>query len=209
MDAVAFHAPNFKLQHTKIQELLTQLKFSKYHTKTSLQLCVTSSQLGMHEAALERARKAYELSVFNLHATLLGFKLHFLQYSSLKKRKAAIPDSLKHRHSIGKKAVLIIKKVLDFLNGGKLPDALMQEMRTSLGVRAYDDWVHTFAISDIMFIQPLTFEQVHQIPTLQAEFGRDYLIFKVVLLALSMFCIATEMKYLKSKVMNPEQGLES
>jgi hypothetical protein len=82
-------------------------------------------------------------------------------------------------------------------------------MRSSLGVRALDDWVHTFAISDIMFIQPLTFEQVHQIPTLQAEFGRDYLLFKIVLLALSMFCIATEMKYLKSKVLNPEQGLES
>lgn len=54
-----------------------------------------------------------------------------------------------------------------------------------------------------MVIQPLTLEEMLEKPLLQAEFTKDYLLYKLALHAVTLFCMATEMKHLKSSQQIP------
>ena len=44
----------------------------------------------------------------------------------------------------------------------------------------------------------MTIAEIRETPHLQAEFTKDYLLFKVALHCVSMFCVATETKHLRT-----------
>jgi hypothetical protein len=73
-----------------------------------------------------------------------------------------------------------------------------EEMRSVLGVKTFSSWIYEFSISNIIVIQPLTLQELLEKPLLQSEFTKDFLLFKVALHCVSLFCIATESKHLKS-----------
>ena len=72
-------------------------------------------------------------------------------------------------------------------------------MRSILGIKSYNEWVYNYAITDIMFIQPLTIEEIKIGSGVCAELTKDYMTYKISLLAVTYFCIATEMRFIKSK----------
>ena len=72
------------------------------------------------------------------------------------------------------------------------------QIRSVLGVKAYNSWVYEFNISDVMAINWVTLEEYSERPPLHAEFTKDFLLYKVALHATALFCVATEIKHLRS-----------
>jgi hypothetical protein len=75
-----------------------------------------------------------------------------------------------------------------------------------LGVRKFDDWIHTLEIGNIMHLQPLTTQELilnaNNSTTAQAQaalsrhasFQKDPMLKNIVHLTVALFSIATEMR---------------
>lgn len=66
--------------------------------------------------------------------------------------------------------------------------------RNMLGVRKYDDWINNLEIGNIMHLNPITTQELMQNVGKHHEFQKDPMLKKLVLLSVSLFSIATEMR---------------
>lgn len=67
--------------------------------------------------------------------------------------------------------------------------------RNMLGLRKFDDWIHTLEIGNIMHLNPLsTAELIWSASGKHQEFQKDPMLKKLVLLVVALFSIATEMR---------------
>eukprot|EP00347_Sterkiella_histriomuscorum_P020259 403338486 len=66
--------------------------------------------------------------------------------------------------------------------------------RNMLGVRKFDDWINNLEIGNIMHLNPITTQELMQNIGKHHEFQKDPMLKKLVLLSVSLFSIATEMR---------------
>ena len=63
-----------------------------------------------------------------------------------------------------------------------------------LGIRKFDDWINNLEIGNIMHLNPITPSELMQNIGKHHEFQKDPMLKKLVLLSVSLFSIATEMR---------------
>ena len=63
-----------------------------------------------------------------------------------------------------------------------------------LGVRKFDDWINNLEIGNVMHLNPLTTSEFLSNIGKHHEFQKDPMMKKLVLLVVSFFSIATEMR---------------
>jgi tetratricopeptide (TPR) repeat protein len=179
--------------HTTVDAIALDIKQTKFHANLLIQLAIVLSNLKKHKEALEKATHAQNLTHLALRTTIEGHKVLLAHYKKNKQNK-----NLKNHifQTIAESATKTLQALSDYLSTNAIPKT--EEMRTVLGVKTFSNWVFDFSISNIIIIQPLTITEVTEKPLLQAEFTKDYLLFKIALHCVSLFCVATETKHLRS-----------
>ena len=76
-------------------------------------------------------------------------------------------------------------------------------MRVLLGYLNQSEWMYLLNIGNIMQITPLTIHDLHQTTTIEVELARDSIIEKISYLAVSYFCVSTELRFLVNLKDNP------
>ena len=76
-------------------------------------------------------------------------------------------------------------------------------MRVLLGYLNQSEWMYLLNIGNIMQITPLTLHDLHSNPNIDIELSRDSIIEKISFLAVSYFCVSTELRFLVNLKDNP------
>lgn len=76
-------------------------------------------------------------------------------------------------------------------------------MRVLLGYLNQSEWMYLLNIGNIMQITPLTIHDLISIPGIEIELARDSVIEKISFLAVSYFCVSTELRFLVNLKDNP------
>ncbi|CAG9310770.1 unnamed protein product [Blepharisma stoltei] len=173
-----------------------ELKRNLYKIKLYVQSCAVLSQLEKHKKALDNAKNALKLSLTAIRLTIQACKAQLKKYKALKQRNSLITDDLRKSYKVIYMSYPAIKALRKYLLTGSLNHH--QKIRSVLGIKDDPDWLKTLTISDIMFMQPYTTEDLKQSLGLQVEFTNDYLLYKICLLAVSHFCISTELRYMSA-----------
>jgi len=69
-------------------------------------------------------------------------------------------------------------------------------MKSLLGYLNQSEWLYLFNIGNIMQIIPLTINDLYSEQLIDVEFGRDSILEKISYLAISYFCVSTELRFL-------------
>ena len=70
------------------------------------------------------------------------------------------------------------------------------DMRNLLGYLNQSDWIWSLNIGNIMQVSPLTLQDVYSTTTLEYELSRELILEKICFLAVSYFCVSTELRFL-------------
>jgi hypothetical protein len=70
------------------------------------------------------------------------------------------------------------------------------DMRNVLGFLNQNEWLWALNIGNIMQISPLTIHELHSTSSCETELTRELVLEKVSFLAVSYFCISTELRFL-------------
>lgn len=76
-------------------------------------------------------------------------------------------------------------------------------MRVLLGYLNQSEWMYLLNIGNIMQITPLTIHDLHSTASIEVELARDSIIEKISFLAVSYFCVSTELRFLVNMRDNP------
>ena len=76
-------------------------------------------------------------------------------------------------------------------------------MRVLLGYLNQSEWMYLLNIGNIMQITPLTIHDLLAVPSIELELARDSVIEKISFLAVSYFCVSTELRFLVNLKDNP------
>jgi len=76
-------------------------------------------------------------------------------------------------------------------------------MRVLLGYLNQNEWMYLLNIGNIMQITPLTIHDLHSKSDIEIELARDSIIEKISYLAVSYFCVSTELRFLVNLKDNP------
>ena len=71
-------------------------------------------------------------------------------------------------------------------------------MRTILGFLNQNEWILNLNIGNIMQITPLTIHDLYSNQKIDVELARDSILEKITFLAISYFCVSTELRFLVS-----------
>lgn len=191
-------------------ELAETLKRAKHQCLVHIQLCAILSQLGTHEQAVERAKAAARLSHFCVECTLHAYKIHQLRYQLTKEKTESVSEAMEQTHVLAKRALIMLKSIQELIKTGAIGEKPEQQMRSALGVRTFADWVYELSISDVMFIEPISTQELKAKAGIRVEFSKDYMLDKVANVAVSYFCVSTELQFLRGKqAYNPERDKEA
>jgi hypothetical protein len=190
-----------------LADLAWELKRAKHQSLIHVQLCALLSQLNDHAQGLTKAKQAVRLARFSLEATAQAYQLQSVKLQLYKRKRVPVPEKVMQSHILAERAYPTLHWIQTFLATGSIEED--PEMRSVLGVKTFSDWVYSLSISEIMAIQPLTLEEVKAKPQLRAEFAKDAMLRKAAQLAVSFFCVSTELKFLRGKqAFNPERDHE-
>jgi hypothetical protein len=179
--------------HVNADAIAISLKQLKFHSNLLIQHAVVLSNLKKHPEAMAKATMAQNLSMQAIRLTIEGQKVLIAMY---KKQKNVKNLQQQIFQTIVESATKTLNALDLYISTNTIPK--IEEMRSVLGVKTFSNWIYEFSISNIIVIQPLTLQEFTDKPLLQAEFTKDYLLFKIALHCVSLFCIATESKHLKS-----------
>jgi len=76
-------------------------------------------------------------------------------------------------------------------------------MRVLLGYLNQSEWMYLLNIGNIMQITPMTIHDLHSVSNIDVELARDSIIEKISFLAVSYFCVSTELRFLVNMRDNP------
>jgi hypothetical protein len=76
-------------------------------------------------------------------------------------------------------------------------------MKVLLGYLNQSEWMYLLNIGNIMQITPLTIHDMHSVASIDVELSRDSIIEKISYLAVSYFCVSTELRFLVNLKDNP------
>lgn len=164
--------------------LKNDIKINLIVSKINLQSCAMLSQKGMHKEAIKHARNA-QIIVSGLMASLMKVFNKFCKGKNEVKGK----PGMKGGRMVGKRSLQVLKVLENYFLTGKI---------VSKNKILVPEWVKEIAIADIMLIQATSTEQFKEEFSLSEELSFDSLIYKVILLAVSHYCIATELNYIKN-----------
>ena len=77
-------------------------------------------------------------------------------------------------------------------------DNMTVNMKALLGYLNQSEWLYLLNIGNIMQITPLTIHDLYSEQTIDIEFSRDSILEKICYLAISYFCVSTELRFLVS-----------
>lgn len=210
LEACTIYAVNVKSMSGKLTELAETLKRAKHQCLVHIQLCAILSQLGTHEQALDRAKAASRLSHFCVECTLHAYKIHQLRYQLSKEKSDSVSEAMEQTHTLAKRALVMLKSIQELVKTGQIGEKPEQQMRSALGVRTFADWVYELSISDVMFIEPISTLELKARAGIRVEFSKDYMLDKVANVAVSYFCVSTELQFLRGKqAYNPERDKDA
>ena len=72
-----------------------------------------------------------------------------------------------------------------------------------MGYLNQSEWMYLLNIGNIMQITPLTIHDLHSTSSIEVELARDSIIEKISYLAVSYFCVSTELRFLVNLKDNP------
>lgn len=189
LDGCLFNLNSFQVMSSEKSHIFNEIRRNTYKSKVEIQCCAVLSQLKKHKAALTHAQNSYKAVANCIKMTINA------SAAILKSSKAKI-DMSKHLQKIIVISVPTLKTLESFIKTGKLTH--QPKIRSVLGVKTHPEWLDSFSIADVMLIQPITADELKRSIGTQAEFTKDFIIYKVCLLAISNFCIATEIQFIKS-----------
>jgi len=200
LEACSFNCSKSEKLFKSANNVAKCLKIAKLHTRVLIQHCVSLSNLKKHKEALEKAKESSEKSILALKLTVQTLEI---VSSRLKSRKVASKLGEKQMflyQNIVSSANETLKVINQYIEKGFLSNENQTQMRSVLGVKTFGNWVYDFKITDIMVLQPLSIEEFQEKRQLHAEITKDFLLYKIALHSVSLFCTATEMKHLRSTV---------
>lgn len=182
--------------------LAERLKKQKYECKSHIQLCALLSQLGQHESALIHGKTAIKkCERFMNDCSLLctdHLSRHKQRISKSGAKKVLEKSHYLKFHELVTKALPSVEYILNKLKHKRirLLKAPKLDMRTVLGVQKHNDWIYEYNIGDMMLIQPLSLYELKNNIGAQAELTRDLMLEKILMIVVSHFCVATEIRFL-------------
>ena len=75
-------------------------------------------------------------------------------------------------------------------------DNMKVNMKGLLGYLNQSEWLYLLNIGNIMQITPLTIHDLYSKQEIDIEFARDSILEKISYLAISYFCVSTELRFL-------------
>lgn len=164
--------------------LKNEIKVGTVVSKINLQSCAMLSQKGQHKEALKYAKVAQGLIIGSIGCLLKAYNKFCKVKNEVKK-----PSVGKVRKALSKKSSEALKVLENYLLTGKI----LNKKKI-----AVPEWAKQIAIADIMLIQATSLDHFKEDFSLSEELSLDSLIFKVILLSICHYCIATELNYIKN-----------
>lgn len=183
IDACYFNAKTLKFIQGGISKTEDSIRKSKYIAKLALQYSSVLTALNKPKKALKFAYSAYIYSCRAINDTLEACKKHKqnLQY---KVKKAKLTKSEKNRLSLVQRALPILEVIESYLRKGDLQKV---DMRSALGIKGYPEWISQINMSEFLKISTVKAADFTSGLGIQAEFTKDYLFYKIALLATSLY----------------------
>eukprot|EP00359_Climacostomum_virens_P004612 CAMPEP_0204903422 /NCGR_PEP_ID=MMETSP1397-20131031/4241_1 /ASSEMBLY_ACC=CAM_ASM_000891 /TAXON_ID=49980 /ORGANISM="Climacostomum Climacostomum virens, Strain Stock W-24" /LENGTH=496 /DNA_ID=CAMNT_0052072049 /DNA_START=43 /DNA_END=1529 /DNA_ORIENTATION=- len=176
-------------------ELLWANKLLKKRVECRLhmQLCAVLSQLNKHESALMHAQEAIRLAHVVIKESLVICLEHLTNHKRM--GKAVRSQHYRTLHELVLKAAPVYEYLDSKINSKPTKVTPKLDTRTSLGVIHTQDTLLTITISEVMQVKPLRLQDLQNTSGLAFEVQRDLVVDKVVLLLVSYFCNATELRF--------------
>jgi DNA-binding transcriptional regulator GbsR (MarR family) len=167
----------------------------KFASKLCLQCSNIFYSCGQKKKSLKFASEAYKNSCKALQETFEICKKYQMNIQS-KPKSTKLSKSEKNKLLLIERALPTLETVHGFLVNGSIHKV---GMRSALGVKGDPDWVAMFNLNELMTLVPVKSSDFTQGMGIQAEFTKDYLFYKIGLLALSMHVLGLRHASLGSK----------
>lgn len=198
LDACGLYSLSTKQVSAKLQELAGCLSRGKHLSLVNAQLCAVLSQLGQHKQALEKAKASLRLALYCIDCTIQAYKV----INSRQRTKTTTFDTISDLQKTAKLALPLLKSIQQVLKSAQVPahkDPIV----------VHPDWVYELAIADVMLLEPVAAAELKGKASIREEFSVDFVLDKVVNVAVAYFCMATELHFLKKSAdFDPERDRE-
>lgn len=194
IEACIYNATTYKVMNPNLTEIHYKIKNTSYLTKTYIQCCALFSQVQEHKKALTNARKAINSATVMIKSTLRAASNYTVSVNKTKKAGKPIPTGITTIMSIISLASPTLKSLKQFLKTGTIKS--LSKLPSVLGVKEFPQWVYNISLADLMFLQILEVEDLKDSIGIQTEFTKDYLLMKICIFAVSLFCASTEMQFI-------------
>jgi hypothetical protein len=172
-------------------------------------MCAVLSQANNHKEALKHAKIAAQICEDNIIKTQMLKEIISIEEFKGEEKIEDCSKVVEHLfQSIIKTKKNNTQNVPKFLNTKDIEkflnntDDLKITVRNILGVKKNDDWANFLNIGNIMYLSAINSEDLDLDSEPYFELLRDAIIEKVVMLTVSYFCLATEIRFLKDE--NPK-----
>jgi len=201
LDACGLYSLSTKQISPKLQELAGCLSRGKHLSLVNAQLCAVLSQLGQHKQALDKAKASLRLALYCIDCTIQAYKVINSRHRA-GRAKTTIFDTVSDLHQTAKLALPMLKSIQQVLKSAQLP-------AHKDPVTVHPDWVYELAIADVMLLEPVAASELKGKASIREEFSVDFVLDKVVNVAVAYFCMATELHFMKKSTdFDPERDRE-
>ena len=198
-------------------DFILELRFcAKFH----LQMCAAYSQNNNHKEALVHAKLAALICEDNVSKTFFLLKQTQMELHNEKLFSKIFAEKVKENEPViqslykyiidianhfnnsngasNNKTVFTPDKITTFINN----KVLKISTRNILGVIKNDDWLNAFNIGNIMFLFPVSYDDLDLDSDPKYELLRDAIIEKILMLTVAFFSISNEVRFLNSNLSN-------
>lgn len=201
LDACGLYSLSTKQISPKLQELAGCLTRGKHLSLINAQLCAVLSQLGQHKQALDKAKTSLRLALYCIDCTIQAYQVINSRHHA-GRAKTTTFGTFSDLHQSAKLALPMLKSIQQVLKSAQVP-----AHKDPLAV--HPDWVLDLAIADVMLLEPVGAAELKGKASIREEFSVDYVLDKVVNVAVAYFCMATELHFMKkSPDFDPERDKE-
>ena len=71
------------------------------------------------------------------------------------------------------------------------------DLRSPLGVESKNNWIFYYSINEALTLVPISVKEIKQTYTAHYELSRDFMLDKALLLTLTFFSVAAEIRFLR------------